>query len=162
MRTPAHPAGPLTWSALPPRQKDAWLSAPFITSLFARPTTRSNSEWLAEIGDLGYNISPVMDRIYFHSIYYREPGGILFEIATDSPGFAIDEPVEQLGGALQLPPWLETLRPRIEAALPPIHSPATRQPHDDRGRIQLHSPLRSCSGVRPQNNPAASAWNRRR
>jgi len=61
-----------------------------------------------------------MDRIYFHSIYYREPGGILFEIATDSPGFAIDEPVEQLGSALQLPPWLETQRSRIEAALPPI------------------------------------------
>jgi glyoxalase family protein len=62
-----------------------------------------------------------MDRVYFHSIYYREPGGILFEIATDSPGFAIDEPVEKLGEALKLPPWLEAQRPRIEAALPPIH-----------------------------------------
>jgi glyoxalase family protein len=62
-----------------------------------------------------------MDRVYFHSIYYREPGGILFEIATDSPGFAVDEPVEKLGESLKLPPWLETLRPQIEAALPPIH-----------------------------------------
>jgi glyoxalase family protein len=87
---------------------------------FRTPDDRQQQEWLAEIGDLGYIISPVMDRIYFHSIYYREPGGILFEIATDSPGFAIDESVEQLGGALQLPPWLETQRPRIEAALPPI------------------------------------------
>jgi glyoxalase family protein len=87
---------------------------------FRTPNDAQQHEWLAKIGDLGYNISPVMDRIYFHSIYYREPGGILFEIATDSPGFAIDEPVERLGGALQLPPWLESQRPRIEAALPPI------------------------------------------
>ena len=93
---------------------------------FRTPDDAQQNEWLAEIGHLGYNISPVMDRIYFHSIYYREPGGILFEIATDSPGFAIDEPVEQLGGALQLPPWLETQRPRIEAALPPIQ----RHPHN--------------------------------
>jgi glyoxalase family protein len=89
---------------------------------FRTPDDEQQREWLAEIGNLGYNISPVMDRIYFHSIYYREPGGILFEIATDSPGFAIDEPVERLGEALRLPPWLETLRPRIEAALPPIRS----------------------------------------
>ena len=88
---------------------------------FRTPDDSQQHEWLTEIGDLGYNISPVMDRIYFHSIYYRQPGGILFEIATDSPGFAIDEPVERLGETLQLPPWLETLRPRIEAALPPIH-----------------------------------------
>ena len=88
---------------------------------FRTPDDAQQSEWLAEIGDLGYNISPMMDRVYFHSIYYREPGGILFEIATDSPGFAIDEPVERLGESLQLPPWLEALRPRIEAALPPIH-----------------------------------------
>jgi glyoxalase family protein len=77
-------------------------------------------EWLAEIARLDYSISPVMDRVYFHSIYYREPGGILFEIATDSPGFAVDEPVEKLGEALQLPPWLEPLRSRIETALPVI------------------------------------------
>ena len=62
-----------------------------------------------------------MDRVYFHSIYYREPGGILFEIATDCPGFAIDEPVERLGQTLQLPPWMEAQRAKIEAALPPIH-----------------------------------------
>jgi catechol 2,3-dioxygenase-like lactoylglutathione lyase family enzyme len=87
---------------------------------FRTPDDAQQQEWLAEIGGLGYNISPVMDRIYFHSIYYREPGGILFEIATDSPGFATDEPVERLGEALQLPPWLETQRARIEASLPPI------------------------------------------
>jgi len=89
---------------------------------FRTPDDLQQREWLAELAKLGYNVSPVMDRVYFHSIYYREPGGILFEIATDSPGFAIDEPVEKLGEKLQLPPWLEAQRPRIEAALPPIHS----------------------------------------
>jgi len=84
------------------------------------PDDAQQREWLAEVGRLGYNVSPVMDRVYFHSIYFREPGGILFEIATDSPGFAIDESPEQLGAALQLPPWLEAQRVRIEAALPPI------------------------------------------
>jgi glyoxalase family protein len=77
-------------------------------------------EWLAEVSRLGYNVSPVMDRVYFHSIYFREPGGILFEIATDSPGFAVDESLEQLGSGLALPPWLEPQRSRIEAALQPI------------------------------------------
>jgi catechol 2,3-dioxygenase-like lactoylglutathione lyase family enzyme len=89
---------------------------------FRTPDDAQQREWLAELGRLSYNASTVMDRVYFHSIYYREPGGILFEIATDSPGFAIDEPVEKLGESLKLPPWLETLRPQIEAALPPIHS----------------------------------------
>jgi catechol 2,3-dioxygenase-like lactoylglutathione lyase family enzyme len=76
--------------------------------------------WLSELRRLGYNLSPVMDRVYFHSIYYREPGGILFEIATDPPGFAVDEDPENLGGSLKLPPWMESRRDRIEAALPPI------------------------------------------
>jgi glyoxalase family protein len=77
-------------------------------------------EWLAEVSRLGYNVSPIMDRVYFHSIYFREPGGILFEIATDSPGFAVDESLEQLGSGLALPPWLEPQRGRIAAALQPI------------------------------------------
>jgi glyoxalase family protein len=81
-------------------------------------------EWLDEIGRLGYNVSPVMDRKYFHSIYFREPGSILFEIATDPPGFTVDEPLEQLGSKLVLPPWLERTRAQIEAALPPLQLPA--------------------------------------
>jgi glyoxalase family protein len=64
-----------------------------------------------------------MDRKYFHSIYFREPGGILFEIATDPPGFAIDEPLDQLGSKLVLPPWLEKVRSQLEAVLPPIQLP---------------------------------------
>jgi glyoxalase family protein len=64
--------------------------------------------------------TPQVDRNYFRSVYFREPGGILFEIATDQPGFAVDEPVESLGGELKLPPFLEPRRKEIEAALPPI------------------------------------------
>lgn len=61
-----------------------------------------------------------IDRMYFHSIYFREPGGILFEIATDSPGFTWDEPKETLGTALKLPPWYEKDREQIAKALPPL------------------------------------------
>jgi len=61
-----------------------------------------------------------VDRNYFRSVYFREPGGILFEIATDQPGFAVDEPVATLGRELKLPPFLESHRREIEAALPPI------------------------------------------
>lgn len=68
----------------------------------------------------GLQVSPVIDRAYFKSIYYREPGGVLFEIATDQPGFAIDEPVETLGTKLSLPPHLEPYRSEIEASLPKL------------------------------------------
>ncbi|HTB18019.1 MAG TPA: ring-cleaving dioxygenase [Bryobacteraceae bacterium] len=88
---------------------------------FRTPNDAQQRQWLAKITGLNYNVSPVMDRVYFHSIYYREPGGILFEIATDCPGFATDEPVDKLGETLKLPPWLEAQRPKIEASLPPIH-----------------------------------------
>lgn len=69
----------------------------------------------------GINVTPVMDRSYFTSIYFREPGGILFEVATMAPGFSVDEPLEELGRGLKLPPWEESRRAEIEAALPPIH-----------------------------------------
>jgi glyoxalase family protein len=68
----------------------------------------------------GAQVSPVIDRAYFKSIYYREPAGVLFEIATDQPGFAIDESVETLGQKLSLPPRLEPHRAEIEAALPKL------------------------------------------
>jgi glyoxalase family protein len=78
-----------------------------------------------ELARLRYNVSPVMDRTYFHSIYFREPGGVLFEIATDPPGMAIDEPGE-LGSGLKLPPWLEPRRADIEARLPRLVVPVAR------------------------------------
>jgi glyoxalase family protein len=82
--------------------------------------------WHEEIANEGLNVSPVMDRTYFHSIYYREPGGVLFEIATENPGFTADEPADQLGQKLMLPPWLEPNRTAIEQAVPPVQLPASR------------------------------------
>jgi glyoxalase family protein len=76
--------------------------------------------WREAVAESGLYVTPVLDRQYFRSIYFREPGGVLFEIATDPPGFTRDEPVESLGSALKLPPWLEPERKRIEQALPPI------------------------------------------
>lgn len=77
-----------------------------------------------ELRGAGIDVTPVRDRQYFRSIYFREPGGVLFEIATDPPGMLIDEPLETLGTELRLPPWYESARERIEAALPPIETTA--------------------------------------
>jgi len=87
---------------------------------FRTPDDAQQETWRKEIARLGYNISPVMDREYFHSIYYREPGGVLFEIATENPGFTVDEPVETLGTKLMLPPWMESHRAQITRILPPV------------------------------------------
>jgi catechol 2,3-dioxygenase-like lactoylglutathione lyase family enzyme len=92
--------------------------------------TRDDSqqrEWLQELARLDYNVSPVMDRKYFNSIYFREPGHILFEIATDPPGFTVDEPLAELGSKLLLPPWLEPARQQLTAILPPLRLPAPKQ-----------------------------------
>jgi glyoxalase family protein len=83
----------------------------------------SQRQWLEQITQLGLHVSPVMDRKYFHSIYFREPGGVLFEIATDGPGMAVDEREEQLGEKLVLPQEYESLRTSLERALPAIVSP---------------------------------------
>ena len=87
---------------------------------FRTPTDASQGQAHAEIARSGLHISPIIDRAYFKSIYYREPAGVLFEIATDQPGFAIDEPIESLGTKLGLPPHLEPHRAEIEAALPAL------------------------------------------
>lgn len=77
-------------------------------------------EWREAIAALGFHVTPVLDRQYFRSIYFREPGGVLFEIATDPPGFQTDEAFEELGTHLKLPPWLESQRQHIERRLPPV------------------------------------------
>lgn len=77
----------------------------------------------AELVRLGVGVTAVLDRQYFHSIYFREPGGVLFEIATMAPGFAVDEPVGALGLALKLPPWEEPNRADIERGLAPVTPP---------------------------------------
>ncbi len=73
--------------------------------------------------DLGMHPTPVIDREYFHSVYFREPGGVLFELATDAPGFTIDERLDSLGTSLKLPPQYESRRAEIEQRLAPIHEP---------------------------------------
>jgi glyoxalase family protein len=83
-------------------------------------TLEDHEAWGERVRALGLNPTPVIDRFYFRSIYFREPGGVLFEIATIGPGFTVDEPLESLGERLSLPPAFEHLRERIEPALTPL------------------------------------------
>lgn len=91
------------------------------------PDDARQAAWRDRLAAAGLNVTPVRDRVYFRSIYFREPGGVLFEIATDSPGFTVDETPEQLGSHLRLPPWLERARQQISRALPRLDLPAVRQ-----------------------------------
>ena len=84
---------------------------------FRVPTDEEQLEYQSALRIARYSVTTVRDRQYFHSIYYHEPGGVLFEIATEPPGFTIDEPVEELGEVLKLPPWLEGNRSAIEESL---------------------------------------------
>ena len=86
---------------------------------FRAPDDRVQLEWLDVIRKHLHS-SPVMERDYFRSIYFREPGGVLFELATDTPGFATDEPIESLGEQLRVPKWLEPQRALIEERLTPV------------------------------------------
>ncbi len=88
---------------------------------FRAQTDECQVMWRQKLIGLHQNVTPVLDRQYFHSIYFREPGGVLFEIATDPPGFATDEPKDQMGTHLMLPRWMEQNRAEIERILPPLH-----------------------------------------
>jgi glyoxalase family protein len=90
---------------------------------FRAPDDAQQAAWRGEIAQGGFNVTPVMDRQYFRSIYFREPGGVLFEIATDPPGFTADEAPVDLGTKLRLPPWLEPHRSQIEQVLPTLRLP---------------------------------------
>ncbi|HYO08192.1 MAG TPA: ring-cleaving dioxygenase [Tepidisphaeraceae bacterium] len=90
---------------------------------FRTPDDAQQQAWRGEIVRRGFNVSPVMDRTYFHSIYFREPGGVLFEIATDPPGFTADESPEALGQKLMLPRAVEAHRAALEKLLPPLRVP---------------------------------------
>ena len=87
---------------------------------FRTPDEEEHAAWRKRLAEAGLRVTPVIDRYYFKSIYFREPGGVLFEIATDGPGFATDEDEEHLGEKLSLPPFLEGQRGQIEANLRPI------------------------------------------
>jgi glyoxalase family protein len=86
-------------------------------------TAEEHPKWLEHLGDAGVRSTPIIDRFYFHSIYFREPSGVLFEIADDAPGFTVDGPVEDLGSRIILPPFLEDRREEIEARLTPLPDP---------------------------------------
>jgi glyoxalase family protein len=86
-------------------------------------TMEDHEAWRERVEAAGANPTPVIDRFWFRSIYFREPSGVLFEIATLGPGFATDEDPEHLGESLVLPPAFEHLRERVEAVLTPIQNP---------------------------------------
>ena len=90
---------------------------------FRTPSDENQKSIRENIINIGLNPTPVIDRTYFHSVYFREPGGVLFEIATDPPGFTLDQKVEDLGERLMLPKWLEPVRERLEKVLPKIDLP---------------------------------------
>jgi glyoxalase family protein len=89
------------------------------------PTDEQQERWRVGLVSAGLNVTPIIDRKYFHSIYFREPGGVLFEIATDPPGFTVDERREELGTRLMLPPRLEPRRAELSQILPPLKLPST-------------------------------------
>ncbi len=87
---------------------------------FRTPNDEQHRQWRDQIARVNPSVTPVIDRFYFRSIYFREPGGVLFELATDGPGFAVDEDAATLGERLSLPPFLEPQRRAIEGHLKPI------------------------------------------
>lgn len=91
------------------------------------PTDQQQKILRGRIVKAGLNATPVIDRTYFHSVYFREPGGVLFEIATNPPGFAIDEKVQELGTHLMLPTWLEPVRKDLVKVLPKIDLPKSKE-----------------------------------
>lgn len=95
---------------------------------FRVPDRETQQRWRDELASRGYGVTEILDRQYFTSIYFREPGGVLFEIATDTPGFDIDEPLLELGRSLKLPPWLEPSRDAIENAVARIELPQENNP----------------------------------
>ena len=87
---------------------------------FRTPSVETLHHWTERLASFKFPSSGEVERYYFRSLYFREPNGILFEIATDGPGFAVDEPLESLGQRLSLPPFLEARRATIEAGLKPL------------------------------------------
>src|SRR5690606_39286387 len=86
---------------------------------FRTPDRQGIQDWAARLREFRLPSSGEVERYYFRSLYFREPGGNLFEIASDTPGFTVDEPLESLGERLSLPPFLEAKRANIEAGLKP-------------------------------------------
>jgi glyoxalase family protein len=112
------------WIALDPVPAEhARPSAGTVHHIAWATTDAEQGAWLERLNQAGVPNSAIIDRHYFHSIYFREPGGVLFELATEEPGFTVDGPVEDLGKRIILPPWLEPQRAAVEARLTPLPDP---------------------------------------
>ena len=123
-RAPAEGGGTIVDVVCKPDGKFGRLGAGTVHHIAWRTATATEQlAWRAALVREGYNVSPVMNRTYFQSIYYREPGGILFEIATDPPGFALDESPDHLGERLMLPQQFEKHRDTLVHALPRLTLP---------------------------------------
>ena len=112
------------WIALdePPAERGRQ-SAGTVHHIAWATTDAEQGAWLERLKTAGVPNSGIIDRHYFHSLYFREPGGVLFELATEEPGFTVDGPVEELGRRIILPPWLESRREQVEARLTPLPDP---------------------------------------
>jgi glyoxalase family protein len=130
----ARPAGDDTWelrgdrrggtiSYDPPPAKRGHQSAGTVHHVAWGTTVAEHPRWEERLRGAGVRTSGIIDRHYFHSIYFREPSGVLFEIADDGPGFTVDVPLERLGSEIILPPHLEPHREQIEARLTPLPDP---------------------------------------
>jgi glyoxalase family protein len=114
-----------TYAFDPPPAERGLQGAGSIHHIAWSSTIEEHEAWRQKVAEGGARPTPVIDRFYFRSIYFREPSGVLFEIATMGPGFAADEPQESLGERLSLPPDFEPLRDKIEATVKPIVNPRT-------------------------------------
>ncbi len=110
---------------LPSERQGTWGTGSVHHVAWRVPDEQSELEVRSRLQSAGRRPTPVIDRFWFKSVYFKEPGGVLFEVATDGPGFGVDEPLDQLGGTLVLPPWLEPKRLQIESGLQPLHAPET-------------------------------------
>jgi glyoxalase family protein len=111
------------WYDPPPAESRAVQGAGSVHHVAFAAQPEDEEAWRARVADAGANPTQVIERFYFRSVYFREPSGVLFEIATIGPGFAVDEDAKHLGERLSLPPRLEPLRERLETALTPLPNP---------------------------------------
>jgi len=110
---------------LPSERQGTWGTGSVHHVAWRVPDEQRQLKVQSRVQSAGRHPTPVIDRFWFKSVYFKEPGGVLFEVATDGPGFGVDEPLDQLGGTLVLPPWLEPKRSQIESGLQPLHAPET-------------------------------------
>jgi glyoxalase family protein len=110
---------------MPDRRRGQWGTGGVHHVAWRTTDTTEEMAVRAEVARTGLQPTTLIDRFWFQSVYFREPGGVLFELATDGPGFSVDEDSDHLGEQLVLPPWLESSRPQIEQGLPPLTLPDT-------------------------------------